>query len=117
MSFILAKWGPALLWMGLILMISSIPGPLLPRAGGEPRNILFHLAEYAILGWLLLRATDGKGLLAGTISAGWAAVDEWYQSFVPGRACSITDVIVDLAGFGLILILWRRRGKDSAQST
>jgi VanZ family protein len=116
MNFFFAKWGPALLWMGIILTISSIPGPLLPKAGGEPRNILFHLFEYAVLGWLLLRATEGKGLFAGTISAGWAVLDEWYQSFVPGRASSVKDVIVDLAGFGLILILWKRRSRDSAES-
>lgn len=110
MKALFYRWGPAILWMGVILLLSLIPGSHLPEFGGEPRNILFHFAEYAILALLLLRATLGNGLSTGVISLGWAALDEWLQSFIPGRACSLKDVFVDMAGVILAFILWKRRG-------
>ncbi|MCS7286427.1 MAG: VanZ family protein [Anaerolineae bacterium] len=95
--------------MGIIFSLSSIPGSFLPEVGGEPRNILFHLVEYTILALLLLRATAGKWFPAGAISLGWAALDEWYQSFVPGRASSFQDFFVDMLGISLGLILGKGR--------
>lgn len=95
--------------MGVIFSLSSIPGSFLPETGGELRNILFHLFEYTILALLLARATAGKWLPAGAISLGWAALDEWYQSFVPGRACSFQDFFVDMLGVSLGLILEKGR--------
>ncbi len=112
MRTFLGRWGPALLWMGAIFALSSIPGALLPEAGGEPRNLLVHLAEYAILASLLLRATGGKEFPSGAISFGWAVLDEWHQSFVPGRACSLLDLTVDMLGFAVVLILWKGRRRN-----
>lgn len=110
MKLFFYRWGPAILWMGVILSLSSIPGPLLPELGGEPRNILFHLVEYAVLALLLLKATMGNGLSAGAISLGWAALDEWHQKFILGRACSLKDVLIDMVGVVMVIILLKRRG-------
>ncbi len=67
-----------------------------------------HLAEFALLGLLLLlalRAHGKRGLRAPGISlpAGLAVAlcDETIQAFVPGRSSSVTDVWIDLAGFAL----------------
>ena len=41
----------------------------------------------------------------------YAAVDEIHQSFIPGRDCSAGDLIADITGLaiGLILYLWYRK--------
>lgn len=76
-----------------------------------------HASEYAVLGILLMLA--GKNYLAdrkrivtisGMIGVIYAASDEFHQSFVPGRACKITDVMIDSLGLAvgifLAYIIW-----------
>ena len=64
-----------------------------------------HLAEYAILAALLLRAfsKSQERLLSAVASAFilaaiYAAFDEFHQSFVPSRTASPYDVAIDTAG-------------------
>lgn len=65
---------------------------------------LAHFAEFACLGllwcWYLLmgKRKAWLGFLPGLCTA---CVDEAIQSFVPGRAPRVTDIAIDLAGFGL----------------
>ncbi|MBI2516802.1 MAG: VanZ family protein [Opitutae bacterium] len=82
-----------------------------------------HFTEYAILA-LLARRAAGHSLrvaethrhvraagLALLIAAGYAATDEWHQSFVPSRTASPTDVLIDTTGAGAALaaaLLWRK---------
>ncbi len=79
---------------------------------------LAHIAEYAILGFLLMgtfydeRQNHRKTFLISWISAIiYAASDEFHQLFVPDRSGRISDVVIDSigAGFGIlgfILILF-----------
>ena len=65
-----------------------------------------HATEYAVLGILVLvRCKYQKKwtrkcmiLTAWGISTMYAATDEIHQLFVPGRACMVTDVMIDSAG-------------------
>ena len=76
-----------------------------------------HVAVYAALALLLAWAWSGNWpprrpslrsaslvlLAVGLI----AALDEWHQSFVPGRFGRATDVLIDVAGASLALLaLW-----------
>jgi len=112
---LLLKWGPAVAWMGVIFYISSLPDTSIPISGDEPLSIGAHLAEYAILGFLLLRAVTAP---SGWLSHRWlgalitllcsflyALSDEWHQSFVPGRFSSPVDVMVDVIGAGLAILI------------
>lgn len=83
-----------------------------------------HVYLYALLGVstaLTVLSFAGKvwqrGAVRGTliciaVSAGicfaYAAGDEFHQSFVPGRACLVTDVFVDAIGFlpGILVVGW-----------
>jgi VanZ family protein len=65
-----------------------------------------HVVIYGALGLSLAAALDGAGsggrrrwMLAGVILVLVAALDEWHQTFVPGRTGRAVDVLVDLAGF------------------
>lgn len=69
---------------------------------------LGHLTEYAVLATLLWRAIRGGAawtskqwvLFVGiwAICAGFAATDEFHQSFVPSRTSSFRDVLIDTCG-------------------
>lgn len=65
-----------------------------------PIRKMAHMAEYAVLGFLLMGFMENViiSFLAGAI---YAATDEIHQYFVPGRSCQITDVLID--SFGVII--------------
>lgn len=71
-----------------------------------------HFCEYAILGGLLLIATQPFGMraywLAWLIGVVYAILDEWHQSFSPGRVCDPKDVLIDACGVlcGVLLTHW-----------
>ena len=76
---------------------------------------LVHVALYAVLGVLLVRAMRLSGRLTrAALSlavlgvALFAAVDEWHQRWVPGRSGDFADWSADLAGATLALMLAAR---------
>ena len=110
-------WVPFLAFAGLIFLLSSLPSDkftspapwlarLLPEWLAQNFDKVIHGGEYAILGWLSLRATAlGSPLsfplvavVAFFICSAYGASDEWHQSFVPGRSCDVWDWLVDSIG-------------------
>lgn len=86
---------------------------LLPHASPATLEILHHIirkcahfTEYFILSLLILRAIRAgeKGmylrwaLITILIVAGYASLDEYHQSFVPGRQAAVHDVLIDTSG-------------------
>lgn len=123
----LKHWWPAILWAGAIFLLStgSFGGEhtsryilpflrwLLPDASAETLTQLHflirkagHFFEYFVLSLLVLRGLRGPssgwrwrwGMVALLIAAGYAALDEFHQSFVPGRGAATQDVLLDSAG-------------------
>ena len=71
-----------------------------------------HMTEYAILFLLYHRAlcmegTKRPGLCALLLCAGYAATDEFHQSFVAGRGPGVMDVGIDMLGAGAAWITAR----------
>ena len=54
-------------------------------------TVAFPLYVYRLRGWKLV-------LSAGLFCMGFACLDEWHQSFVPGRTPALRDVFIDTAG-------------------
>jgi VanZ family protein len=100
-------WLPVLVWAGLIFAFSSVPD-LGTGLGGWDLVLrkLAHMAEYAVLGALLLRAT-GRAGLAVALGTAYAVSDEVHQLFVPGRAGSPVDVAIDAVGVAVGVLLWQ----------
>jgi VanZ family protein len=123
----LKRWWPALVWAVVISGLSTgsftsentshyiVPFLhwLLPDASPRTLEILHHVirkcahfTEYFILSLLILRGirADEKGwhlrwaLVTVLIVAGYAALDEYHQSFVPGRGPAVADVLLDASG-------------------
>jgi VanZ family protein len=94
----LSRWLPVLLWAGLIFGLSSIPS--LSSGLGTWDLVLrkcAHATEYAVLGFLLLRAL-AREVPAFLTGVAYAITDEVHQAFVPGRHGAVYDVVIDAVG-------------------
>lgn len=100
----LVAWGPAVLWVAVLFALSElqeIPEALEPLAGVNDKVV--HALLYALLGGAMawgrhsgpLRPPHGLLLVAGYV---YGALDEWHQSFVPGRTPSVGDWVADVVG-------------------
>jgi VanZ family protein len=123
----LKYWWPAILWAIVISSFSTgtftsentsrviIPvlSWLFPHATPETLSLIHHVirksahfAEYFIFSLFLLRALRAGtrdfslrwALIAILIVVGYASLDEFHQSFVPGRGAAVSDVLLDTTG-------------------
>jgi VanZ family protein len=130
----LKHWWPALVWAVVISGFSTgaftsdntsrfivpILRFFLPHASAETLELLHflvrkcaHFTEYFILSLLILRGfrAGAKGmhlrwaLLTILLVAGYASLDEFHQSFVPGRTAAVGDVLIDTSGGAVALIV------------
>ena len=129
----LKYWLPVLLWMALIFIASTdlmstehtarFIGPFLrwfapDISDATVASIQFvvrkcaHFTAYAILSALLLRALRQHLLAARSVAfvlaALYAVLDELHQSFVPSRTGSPWDVVIDIIGALLGLVIYVR---------
>jgi VanZ family protein len=110
----LSLWLPVVVWAAVIFAFSSIPS--LSTGLGTWDTILrkaAHMAEYAILGALLLRAL-GRELPALFFGLAYAVTDEIHQHFVEGRHASPIDVAIDGVGVAIGIFLVRLVGTRPA---
>jgi VanZ family protein len=107
-------WLPPLLLMGAIFVVSDQPS--LNSGLGAIDLIgrkLIHFAEYALLTFLWWRAlvtvtSPGRAaLFAFLLASGYAATDEYHQTFVEGRHGSPVDWAIDSAGAALVALKLR----------
>lgn len=93
---------PALLWAAAIYLSSEIPGSGIPSIPGAA--IVAHFVEYAVLSALIAFAlganvpTIARVLIPTLIATVFGIVDEFHQSFTPGRTPDVLDVVVDFLG-------------------
>lgn len=89
----------------------------LEAARAELLSVLFrkgaHMGAFflltALLTWALWRYVKRPGVrygLAVGLCTALAALDEYHQTFVPGRSGQVRDVAVDLAGALLFVAFW-----------
>ncbi len=120
-------WGPAALWAAVLFLLSESSGLGVGLPPGADK--LAHGGLFLILGWSLAwgRESTGSslpGLLFLLIGVGYGALDEWHQSFVPGRDASVGDWVADSAGVMLGLVLFssfssrsREKGRSPSEGT
>jgi VanZ family protein len=112
---------PVILYAAVVLSLSSIPD----LKGPSVRHIVLdkpaHFLEYALFGFLTFRSFSNMtsritnnlaGLLSVLSLSLFALLDEYYQSFVPGRNYDTADLVTDILGaFLVISFLWLRKRK------
>lgn len=131
----LLYWGPPLLWMGLIFYGSSIPGgeadTMTRQASGveEPVQVqrikdAVHIVEYGLLTLLLVRSfrkgmrgvSTGQVLKSFAIATMYGVSDEVHQVFVPLRSAGIEDVVWNVIGAGLAMVVVMGVGRAKRMS-
>lgn len=110
----LYRFLPLLLLAGGIGLASSLP--LAPDSSPRVPDYMLHGLEFAALGFLTIRALEpglpGAGwssafVLAFFLSLLFGGLDEFRQSFVPGRDPSLADLASDGAGILVGLLIYR----------
>ena len=121
---LLSRWLPPILWMALISLISSRSRTPSVGTPGSLIDLVFaktgHVVEYGILAGLLWRALRKGGIgqavpfvgsfiipFAGALL--FAMLDEYHQTFVPGREGRWMDVGIDGTAALLTLVVIRQR--------
>jgi len=107
----ISLWAPVL---GFMVLLWFLSGRSDVPAAKYVSDKLLHVTAYAGFGMLSLRACHGgvrplrrgSTLLAILLAVGYGAVDEWHQSWVPGRFSSVGDWIADVVGVGLAVLLF-----------
>ena len=103
-SRFLYYWCPFLLYAALILCLSSFKLPPGPRLVSDKAEHLLEYGIFALLFWRALaqnevqRFTWKRAIAVALTGAAYGALDETYQSIVPGRDSSIRDWYADVAG-------------------
>lgn len=114
--------------MVLIYFSSSISGEDIPKIDVPNIDKLFHFVEYFILGALLARAFVNSfpkfGLkrvlfLSILIASAYGVLDEFHQRFVFERSPEIFDVIFDIMGssLGILLLTHKEKGNRAVNKT
>lgn len=103
-------WLPAVLYMALIWTLSSFSTVPVDVEALPMRDKGVHFVEYAVLGVLVahavLRSSQTHSrprafLVALLVCGAWGMLDEFHQSFVPGRMSDVRDLVADVFGSSL----------------
>ena len=93
-------WGPAAFWVAVLFFLSEWESPGIELVTGFDGVV--HFSLYTVLGftlaWARLRGAryhHGAFILLGIVLG---LLDEFHQSFVPGRTPSMSDVFADAGG-------------------
>ena len=119
----LGLWGPVAGFMAAIFLVSAqstLPG------SEHVWDKALHAGAYGVFGLFCLRATHGgirplrraPTVAAVALAVGYAAFDEWHQSWVPGRISSLGDWIADLVGVAiacLAAMIWSRARRNAVK--
>jgi VanZ family protein len=112
-------WLPAISYMLLIIILSSVSSPPVPQLDWDNIDKLYHAIEYCVLSFLVLwafinspwkRLSNHAMLFACLWATLFGATDEIHQAFVSNRSASVVDWIFDTIGaifgaFALYLLL------------
>lgn len=103
---------PMLLWASAIITVSSIPDLKSPDLAIPSFDKLAHFIEYSVLAALTFRSfarlAPGVSVnaafgLALSFIAVFAALDEYYQGYVPGRVPDLYDFMSDFTAAILVI--------------
>jgi hypothetical protein len=111
----LVAWGPAAAWAAVLFYLSS--QPTLPVHVGSGIDKVLHFAAYLVLGGLAAWGAARSAAIPAVaifLSAFYGMLDEYHQTFVPGRSAEVADWIADFLGTvaGVLLFHYLRAARS-----
>ncbi len=117
----LLRYIPMILVMGIIFSLShqSPDHLILPAFAGVDK--LAHCAIYGLLALTVLFALSGPGrelsplrmvVVTVLVCGIYGMLDEFHQSFIPGRCVSAADLLADVCGAVLVGLAWLWQGAE-----
>jgi len=109
-----------------VIALSSIPHLKPPPIRLLATDKLIHFIEYGVFAWLAFRSFSNVRTLSGVNRATlvsalficvFAVFDEYYQRFIPGRFFDVYDILTDVCGALLVLLLLWVRLRRKRNST
>jgi hypothetical protein len=113
---LILRWGPALVLMAIIFLLSATPSDEMVNFGSYDFLVkkVAHMAGYGMLALAFLRGLGYQRknhiLIVLLLVFLYAISDELHQSFVPGRNASSMDVLIDVVGAALALLVSQVNG-------
>ena len=109
-------------WSVILFTLTSIPKLSVPTHQIVNFDKLAHAFVYLIFAWLFilmhkrtdLQQTLRKLLIIATIVP---LADELHQIPIPGRMFSVWDILADLIGFLIIIIIYRKKAANRLLSS
>lgn len=108
---IIRYWLPVGFVVGIIFYLSSLPAHEVPESWFPYQDKVQHVIAYACLGFVVARALSWKFrknpqgkpfknslYIAVIFGALYGALDEYHQSFTPGRSVEFADFLADTLG-------------------
>jgi VanZ family protein len=112
------RHGPTIFMAVLIFVLSSIPKLTILDIGLNFKDTFYHFIEFGIFGFFLQRSFNSiktqkpnRFFIVFILGSLYAVLDEFHQSFVPGRISSLSDIIADCLGLlcAQVIFLWVRK--------
>ena len=108
-------WGPAAVWVAVLFFLSEWESPGIELIAVH--DSVVHFLLYTVLGftlaWARLRGARYHHGVFVLLGIALGVLDEFHQSFVPGRTPAVSDMLADAAGvimgyalFVMILARW-----------
>ena len=122
MTQALLAWGPAATWAAVLFLLSEArldPGSPWLDINDKAVHLGIYLVLGATLAWAQRHGRRGSVLLFLSLGMVYGVLDEWHQSFVPGRDPSWGDWVADAAGvvLGYFLLRFYLRVHSTASGT
>ncbi len=110
-NFNALKYNKYLLWfiICVIFMLAVLPAKKMPEAGFNDK--VNHVIAFFVLSIFALFAYPGVYLRSGLWLMLYGILIEIVQIWIPGRNCSLPDLVADLCGIltGMVVVLLFRR--------
>ncbi|MFO7891803.1 MAG: VanZ family protein [bacterium] len=110
--------GPTILIILLIFFFSSIPKLNVPDINFSLQDKFFHVIEFGIFGFFLQRSyysltkkLYNSFIMVFFLGSMYGVLDEFHQSYIPGRLVSYNDMIADALGVlcGQVIFIFLRK--------
>ena len=110
------------LYMMILIYVSTKPADAghTPSTAEQVAHNLCHIPAYAILFYLLMHCFTAFNFVAQTnsfvVTVVFGAVNEWLQNFIPSRTASVSDMMLNAVGAGLMLWLMINQYKKNNEA-